>query len=180
MAETPSSMVPLGTEMPCFSLPDAHGNTYSLNKETEGTLVIFMCNHCPFVVHIADTLNQVNEMCKRFRVEMIGINANDIQAYPDDAPAKMVVESAKHGWQFPYLFDESQEVAKQFHATCTPDTFLFDAKGKLFYRGQIDDSRPNNCKSDGNDILNALKALVDNEPPPSNQKPALGCNIKWK
>ena len=133
MVATPSSMVPLGTEMPCFSLPDAQGNIFTLNKESEGTLVVFMCNHCPFVVHVANTLNKVNKICNSLNIEMIAINSNDIKAYPDDSPAKMVEESARHCWQFPYLFDESQEIAKQFHATCTPDTFVLDGNQKHFH-----------------------------------------------
>ncbi|MDP7008971.1 MAG: thioredoxin family protein [Phycisphaerales bacterium] len=180
MAETPSNMVPLGTTLPPFSLPDAEGNFFTFNQQSKGFLVIFICNHCPYVVHIAHTLNTVQSQCHDLGIEMVCINANDITAYPADAPKEMVRTANVYGWSFPYLFDETQEVATTYSAACTPDVFLFDANQRLYYRGQFDDSRPNCGISTGKDLLNALNALAAGKNPPKNQKPAVGCNIKWK
>ncbi len=173
-------MVPLGTQIPTFSLPDAHGEQWSPREDSAGTLVIFMCNHCPFVVHVANTLVGTHALCKSNCIEMVGINSNDVATYPDDAPDNMIKTAKQYGWDFPYLFDATQEVAKSFQATCTPDVFLFNAAGKLYYRGQFDDSRPNSDVSTGKDIIDALLALSSGMPSPPNQKPAIGCNIKWK
>ena len=180
MPATPSSMVPIGTQIPSFSLASASGEQWSTSSDSAGMLVVFMCNHCPFVVHVASTLVQVHALCKSNSISMVGINSNNIQTHPDDAPDKMILCAQKYGWEFPYLFDETQETAKAFAATCTPDAFLYDSDGKLYYRGQFDDSRPNQGNSDGSDLKNAIHAMVSSDPPPEDQLPSIGCNIKWK
>lgn len=180
MAETPSSMIPLGTAMPPFSLQDARGLTWYIDEAKRGMLVIFICNHCPFVIHVAKTLCDISLQCDALNIEMVCINSNDQVAYPADSNEKMLETMCEFGWEFPYLVDETQEVATAFGATCTPDAFLFDANRQLFYRGQFDDSRPGNGESDGNDLIDALRELALGNPPPKVQKPAIGCNIKWK
>ncbi|MBC8201963.1 MAG: thioredoxin family protein [Planctomycetes bacterium] len=180
MPVTPSSMVPIGTQMPPFSLATESGAPWSPQDNSAGTLVVFMCNHCPFVVHIASTLVQIHALCEANSISMVGINSNNIQTHPDDAPDKMILCAQEYGWNFPYLFDETQKTAKAFAATCTPDTFLYGSDGKLFYRGQFDDSRPNQGISDGRDLQNAIHALVSGDPPPEDQQPSIGCNIKWR
>jgi peroxiredoxin len=180
MPETHSLMLGIGTQMPDFSLPDAGGHLCSPSERKNGYLVIFICNHCPFVIHVAETLNEIAQRCRTFEVELICINANDAITYPADAPIKMVETAAEYDWTFSYLVDENQEVAKAFCATCTPDAFLYDKNRSLFYRGQLDDSRPSQGVSDGSNMLAALDDLQCGKPPPKNQKPAIGCNIKWK
>ncbi len=180
MVETASSMVPLGTTMPSFSLPAIAGGLWTPSEGSKGTLVVFMCNHCPFVIHIAETLCLVHRISKEKNIEMVGINSNDIEAYPEDTPEKMAETAKYYGWQFPYVFDATQEVATQFSATCTPDTFLYNSEKKLIYRGQFDDSRPHSGESTGIDLIQALEALTSNLPAQESQKPAIGCNIKWK
>ena len=180
MAETPSSMIPIGTQMPAFSLPDAAGNQYVPSDDKKGYLIIFICNHCPFVIHIANTLCGISVRCNAYEIDLVCINSNDVIAYPSDSPVNMLQPAAEYRWNFPYLIDETQEVAKAFHATCTPDIFLFDENQQLFYRGQCDDSRPPNGVSDGSDLFAALEQLHTGKIPPKNQKPAIGCNIKWK
>jgi peroxiredoxin len=180
MAETPSSMLGLGTRMPDFSLPDSEKKACSPSERKNGYLVIFICNHCPFVIHVADTLNMIAERCSTFDVEMLCINSNDAKAFPADTPEKMVDTALDYGWTFPYLVDQNQEVAKAFCATCTPDAFLYDKNRALFYRGQLDDSRPKKGVSDGSTMLAALDDLQGGKTPPENQRPAIGCNIKWK
>ena len=166
--------------MPTFSLPDAHGCIWYTSEEKSGTLVIFICNHCPFVIHVAKTLCEIKTQCDEMNIEMVCINSNDQVAYPADSTEKMLETMSEFGWTFPYLVDETQEVAKAFGATCTPDIFLFDANQKLYYRGQFDDSRPRSGESDGHDLLGALKELELGNTPPKVQKPAIGCNVKWK
>lgn len=183
MVAVNSQMVPLGSKAPLFELPDTTGRTYSLEKikGEKGTLVIFMCNHCPFVKHvIKEIVNIANDYsCKG--ISIIGINSNDFQKYPDDAPQKMIDFIKQEKIPFPYLIDETQEVAKSYRAACTPDFFLYDSELKLFYRGQLDSSRPgNDIPVTGEDLRNALKALISGDPPPQHQKPSMGCNIKWK
>ncbi len=182
MAATPSTMVPLGTAMPPFDLPDPAGVRHSPSiGQMKGHLIIFMCNHCPFVIHVADLLAELGGDLPKRGIEVIGINSNDITKYPDDAPPRMAAEAESRGWTFPYLFDETQTIAKAFEATCTPDIFLYDGKGRLFYRGQLDDTRPaDDAPATGSDIFTATEALLAVNPPPADQRPSIGCNIKWK
>lgn len=183
MALTPSTMLPLGTPAPDFRLPDTQGRIVSLSdfKDCPALLVIFMCNHCPYVQHIRAGLAQLARDYIPRGVGIVGINANDVERYPEDSPAKMAEEVKKAGYIFPYLFDETQEVAKAYRAACTPDFFLFDRDRRLVYRGQFDDSRPGNgIPVTGRDLRAALDALLAGKPVPANQKPSMGCNIKWK
>lgn len=183
MALTPSNMLALGSIAPDFYLPDGEGIEYRLDQLvlTNGILVVFMSNHCPYVIHLAQGLADLGDKIADFGVGMVGINANDVVAYPADSPANMVKECAQRGYHFPYLFDESQQVAKAYQAACTPDFFLFDRNKKLVYRGQFDDSRPgNNQAVTGNDIYTALEALAAGKTISEAQKPSIGCNIKWK
>jgi len=173
----------LGTPMPDFSIPDADGRMQSSAelRGPRGTLVIFLCNHCPFVVHVAEELGRLGKHCLEQGVGVIGINSNDFEKYPADAPAMMPAFAAAHGITFPYLVDESQCVARSFDAACTPDTFLYDTAGELVYRGQLDDSRPDNGVAvTGEDLRAAVDAMIDGRQINSEQLPSLGCNIKWK
>jgi peroxiredoxin len=183
MAMTPSTMLPLGTEAPEFELPDADGKKTSL-ADLDGApalLVIFMCNHCPYVKHIREGLAALARDYGKRGAAIVGINANDARAYPDDSPEKMAEEAREMGYTFPYLYDESQEVAKAYRAACTPDFFLFDRDRKLVYRGQFDDSRPGNgIPVTGADLRAALDAVLAGRPVSADQKPSVGCNIKWK
>lgn len=183
MAVTPSTMLPLGTPAPDFSLPDYDGNTVSLADfaDAAGLLVVFMCNHCPFVIHLQEELARFAKECQDRNVAVVAINANDIANYPDDAPSKMKERAQEIGFTFPYLYDSSQEVAKAYSAACTPDFFLFDRAKRLFYRGQFDDTRPDSGKNpSGADLRRAVDALLAGEKPPEPQIPSAGCNIKWK
>jgi peroxiredoxin len=182
MARTPSNMLALGTLVPDFSLPDTDGTLVS-NKDFKGKplLVLFICNHCPFVIHIRDQLAAIGRDYSSKGVGIVAINSNDVVAHPDDSPAKMRIEKSSAGYVFPYLFDETQGVAKAFKAACTPDIYLFDKDHKLAYRGQLDDSRPSNQVAvTGRDLRQALDAQVAGRQVPTEQKPSLGCNIKWK
>jgi len=184
MVEVNSTMVPLGTEAPTFTLPDAHGRSWSLDEIAtgrRGLVVVFLSNHCPFVRHIARALGEVASTYDARGIAFVGINANDVAAYPDDAPERMVEFAAANGWAFPYLFDESQEVAKAYRAACTPDFFLFDADRRLVYRGQFDSTRPSRPDpATGADLRRAMDALLAGEPPREDQIPSIGCNIKWR
>ncbi len=184
MARTPSTMLELGTKLPDFSLPDAvSGRTWSAaeNAGRRGTLIMFICNHCPFVKHVLKELGRVGAYARSKGVGVAAINSNDVQAYPDDSPDKMEELARGEGWTFPYLFDASQSAAKSFQAACTPDFFLFDAAGNLAYRGQLDDSRPgNDAPVNGKDLRAALDAVISGKAAPAEQKPSIGCNIKWK
>lgn len=183
MALTPSTMLPLGTEAPDFSLPDTNGNTVSLRdfKDAKALLVIFMCNHCPFVKHVRGELAQLGKDYISKGVGIVGINSNDVANYPDDSPEKMAEEVKSAGYTFPYLYDETQEIAKAYRAACTPDFFLFGPDKKLVYRGQLDDSRPDNGKPvTGKDLRKALDAVLAGDNITQDQKPSAGCNIKWK
>ncbi len=184
MARTPSTMLDLGTEAPDFCLPEpASGKTVCRDdfKGKKGLLVMFISNHCPYVKHIADELARFAKEYQDKGLGIVAINANDVENYPDDAPEKMVDEVKARGYTFPYLFDESQEVAKAYQAACTPDFFLFDGDFKLVYRGQFDDARPRNDEPvTGKDLRAAADALLAGRPIPEDQKPSLGCNIKWK
>jgi peroxiredoxin len=184
MAETPSTMLPLGTAMPEFSLPNTvTGETYTWAdlKDKRAALIMFICNHCPFVKHIIGELGRIAADYMAKGIGIVAINSNDAAKYADDDPEHMKALARDEGWEFPFLFDESQEVAKLFQAACTPDFFVFDTAGKLAYRGQLDDSRPgNNAPVTGTDLREALDAVLAGAPPPSQQKPSIGCNIKWK
>jgi len=183
MARTPSTMLELGTAAPEFSLLEpATGNTVSLRDFAGKPLVIvFICNHCPFVKLIAEKLAQVGNEYQEKDVDFVAINSNDVANYPDDSPEKMVEFVREYGINFPYLYDETQEIAKAFRAACTPDFYLFDADHKLAYRGQFDAARPGNDQPvTGADLTDAIKALLANMPVAEEQIPSLGCNIKWK
>jgi len=183
MVMMPSTMLPLGTKAPEFSLPDTQGKIVSLTdfQKAPALLVVFMCNHCPFVKHVADGLAKLVKEYQAKGVAIVGINANDVSTHPEDSPENMRKELKKHGYTFPYLFDETQEVAKAYRAACTPDFFLFDKKHQLVYRGQMDDSRPDSGKQvTGADLRAALDAVLQGKPVSKNQKPSTGCNIKWK
>ncbi len=183
MAVTASTMLTLGTSAPDFSLPDTEGNLVCLDdfKDAPALLVIFLCNHCPFVKHVLGGLTGLIKVYQAKGVAVVGINSNDVGDYPEDRPEMMAKLAEEKGFTFPYLYDETQDVAKAYHAACTPDFFLFDKKRKLVYRGQMDDSRPgNNIPVTGTDLRAALDAVLAGKPVPAKQKPSMGCNIKWK
>lgn len=184
MAETPSTMLALGTHAPDFALLEpATGKTVALTDlmGSSGLLVMFLSNHCPFVKHLAAELAVFAREYEEKGLAVVGICSNDVANYPDDSPAKMAAEVGVRGYTFPYLFDESQEVAKAYQAACTPDFFLFDGEGGLVYRGQFDDSRPSlDVPVTGADLRAACDALLDGKAPSPAQTPSVGCNIKWK
>jgi peroxiredoxin len=183
MALTPSTMLSLGTTAPDFTVPDTNGKTVSLAdfKDKPALLVMFICNHCPYVKHIRTGLAQLARDYLSRGVGIVGINSNDVENYPDDSPAKMKEEVKSAGYLFPYLYDELQAVAKTYRAACTPDIYLFDKGRKLVYRGQFDDSRPGNgIPVTGKDLRAALDAALAGKPISPNQKASMGCNIKWK
>jgi len=176
-------MLPLGTLAPDFQLPDTSGKTVTLSsfKDKPALLVIFMCNHCPYVKHLRAGFVHLAKDYQPRGVAIVGINANDAKNYPDDSPAKMADEVKAAGYTFPYLYDEKQTVAKAYRAACTPDFFLFDRGRRLVYRGQFDASRPGNgIPVTGKDIRAALDAVLAGNPPSTLQSPSMGCNIKWK
>lgn len=176
-------MLPLGTTAPDFKLPDTTGKTVSLAdfEDRPALLVLFICNHCPFVKHIRSGLAQVGKDYLSRGAGIVAINSNDVANYPDDSPAKMKDEVKAAGYTFPYLYDEAQVVAKAYRAACTPDIYLFDKNRKLVYRGQFDDSRPGNAAPvTGKDLRAALDAVLAGNAVSANQKPSIGCNIKWK
>jgi peroxiredoxin len=182
MAQTPSQMLPLGTAAPAFSLPDANCAMHSLDDGagSRAYLVMFICNHCPFVIHAAKELARLGEDCEAKNVAVFAINSNDVDNYPADGPGKMKEEAALRGYTFPYLLDADQSVAKAYQAACTPDFYLFDADRKLVYRGQLDSSRPGNSVAlDGRDLRGAINAVLSARPVPVDQVPSVGCNIKW-
>ncbi len=183
MAATESTMLPLGSPAPDFSLPDTDGEVRSLDDFTEAPalVVAFICNHCPYVRHIRARLAELASELQSEGAAVVAINSNDPEAYPDDAPEQMAVEAREVGYTFPYLFDATQEVAKAYQAACTPDFFVFDADRRLVYRGQFDDSRPGNDRPvTGDDLAAAVRAGLDGRPAPAEQAPSMGCNIKWK
>lgn len=185
MANTPSNMLALGTKAPFFELPNPAKNNELQSLENlkgkKGTLVMFICNHCPFVINVIEKLAELYEDYKGQGIEFIAINSNDIVNYPADAPELMVDFAEEKEVGFPYLFDESQAIAKAYDAACTPDFYLFDEKLDLIYRGQMDDSRPGNNKEvTGEDLIIAFENLLAGQPQEELQKPSLGCNIKWK
>ncbi|MGH7753115.1 MAG: thioredoxin family protein [Gemmatimonadales bacterium] len=176
-------MLPLGSPAPPFKLPDTDGRDVSIHDfdGRRALLVMFICNHCPYVQHIRGKLAEVTAALMARSVGVVGINSNDPARYPDDAPARMAEERRKIGYRFPYLFDESQEVAKAYRAACTPDLFLFDARRRLAYRGQFDGSRPGTKEPvTGADLLAAAEAVLASRRPAHDQKPSVGCNIKWR
>jgi peroxiredoxin len=183
MTLTPSTVLKLGIEAAPFKLPDTNGRIISLNDlaDKPALLVMFICNHCPFVRHVAPELARLYRDYSPRGLGMVGINSNDIKNYPEDSPAKMKEMAQKNGWEFPYLFDEKQSVARAYSAACTPDFFLFDQDRHLYYHGQLDDSRPGkNVPLTGQDMRDALESLLAGRPAPSLQKPSIGCNVKWK
>lgn len=184
MARTPSVMVPLGLEAPKFELLDVKTDKLVKSEDLfgkKGTLIMFICNHCPFVKHVNQQIVQISKDYQNSGIKLIAISSNDIINYPDDSPSEMKKVAIKENFTFPYLFDETQIVAKNYDAACTPDFFIFNSSNKLVYRGQLDDSRPgNNITVTGGDIRNALESLINFEEINPVQKPSIGCNIKWK
>jgi peroxiredoxin len=183
MALTPSTMLPLGTKAPDFRLPDTGEKMVALGdfRDAPALLVMFICNHCPYVKHVRPELAKLTREYRDKGVAVVGISANDVAAYPDDRPELMAREKAEAGYTFPYLYDETQEVARAYHAACTPDFFVFDRGRSLVYRGQLDDSRPGNAiPLGGQDLRAALDAVLAGKPVAADQKPSIGCNIKWK
>jgi len=183
MALTPSTMLPLGTSAPNFQLPDTNGKTISLAdfKDKAALLVVFMCNHCPYVVHLRSGLAQLARDYAAKSVGIVGISSNDAKNYPQDGPAKMKDEVKNADYIFPYLYDETQAVSKSYRAACTPDFFLFDRGRRLVYRGQFDASRPGNgIPVTGKDLRAALDAVLAGKPTSEMQAASIGCNIKWK
>lgn len=183
MVAKESQMLALGTVAPPFNLPDPDGRRFSLD-ESDGAaayLIMFICNHCPFVKHVAAELAQIGHDYGSKNVAIFAINSNDIETHPGDSPAEMKKEIANRGYSFPYLFDRDQSVAKAYRAACTPDIYLFDGNRKLVYRGQLDASRPSNSiPVSGSDLRAALDAVLDDMPVTKEQIPSIGCNIKWK
>jgi len=185
MSDTNSNMLALGTKAPDFKLPNPSKNNEVQSLESlkgeKGTLVVFMCNHCPFVLNVIDKLEELYEDYKPQGIRFIAINSNDADRYPADSPELMVDFADEKGLKFPYLYDESQEVAKAFNAACTPDFYFFDDNLSLIYRGQMDDSRPGNQKEvTGEDLIIAFENLLAGAEQEEFQRPSLGCNIKWK
>ena len=184
MAETLSTMLPLGTQLPSFALPDAVSGRRITERDAagaKGTLVLFICNHCPFVKHV---LPEIGRLAAEYIPKGIGlaaINSNDVQAYPQDGPEHMKALATSERWSFPFLFDDAQEAARAFHAACTPDFFAFDSRGRLAYRGRLDESRPGTpAPVTGRELRAALDAILAGREPAADQKPSIGCNIKWK
>ncbi|MGB3145034.1 MAG: thioredoxin family protein [Maribacter sp.] len=184
MARTESNMLELGTIAPEFSLMDTVTdktlNLQSLKGEN-GTVIMFICNHCPFVIHVNPEITRLAKDYQKEGIAFIAISSNDVENYPEDAPHLMKIKAKEEKYTFPYLYDETQEVAKEYNAACTPDFYLFDTNLKLVYRGQLDDSRPGNgLPLTGKDLRNAITALITQKEIDSLQKPSIGCNIKWK
>lgn len=183
MSRTPSTMVPLGTPAPDFALVDLDGNVVRRSDfaEAPALLVMFICNHCPYVVHVREALTDLVRDYQREGVAVVAIQPNDVARYPDDRPERMRAVADEHSFSFPYLYDETQEVALAYRAACTPDFFLYDAAGRLAYRGQLDRARPGNGEPvTGADLTRAVNAVLAGQPVPGEQWPSLGCNIKWK
>ena len=182
MAKTPSIMVDLGTQAPHFSLPDVvSGREICLSGGYKAVVIMFICNHCPYVKHINKELTRIANDYMSKDVQFIAINSNNIENHPDDSPENMRIVAKNEQYPFPYLFDETQEIAKAYQAVCTPDFFVYDANLSLIYRGQLDNSRPGNQLAvSGHSIRNALDCILSNQPVIERQLPSLGCNIKWK
>ena len=183
MAETPSTMLEIGTQAPSFSLPEpATGKQVSLSDYSDRPLlVVFSCNHCPYVLHIIKSFSEFANASQHRGLAVVMISSNDVTGYPADGPEKMVELAQQYGFEFPYLYDETQQVAQSYRAACTPDFFLFDASHRLVYRGQYDASRPgNDVAVSGSDMKAAVDALLSNRPLSREQIPSVGCNIKWR
>ena len=183
MVRTASTMLPLGTQAPDFTLTNTDGNRVSLSdfRDKKALVIIFMCNHCPYVKHVAPELTRVSNEFRPKGVGFIGISSNDVVAHPEDSPEMMKVEAAKQGYKFPYLYDADQSVAMAYNAACTPDIFVFDSSNRLVYRGQLDDSRPKSDKPlTGKDLRTALDCILAGKQVSNEQRPSIGCNIKWK
>lgn len=184
MSLTLSTMLPLHQQAPSFSLLNVVKNTYSKLEELKGekgTIIVFMCNHCPFVIHLLNHFTQLTKELKLEGIATVAISSNDIADYPQDSPKYMIELAHKYNFSFPYLYDPTQEVAKVYDAACTPDFYLFDKQNKLVYRGRYDESRPqSNVEITGQDLKNAAMNLANNLPISENQLPSMGCNIKWK
>jgi thiol-disulfide isomerase/thioredoxin len=186
MTAVQSNMMPLGTQAPNFKLLDVISNEYKTLDElipngTLATVVMFICNHCPFVKHIESELVKTAADYQAKNIAFIAISSNDVSLYPDDSPEKMLETAKNHHYSFPYLYDETQQTALAYQAACTPDFYIFDQAKKCVYRGQFDDSRPGNDKPvTGKDMRHALECMVNHQPVPVNQTPSMGCNIKWK
>ncbi len=183
MVSVNSTMLPLGTPAPDFALPDPAGEMHRLADfaDAPALVIAFICNHCPYVKHIAGPLATVTTHLAQQGAAVVAVSANDADAYPDDAPDEMADEAAEHGWEFPYLHDESQQVAQAYRAACTPDFFVFDGDQRLVYRGQFDSSRPtNDTPATGRDLTAAVEAVLAGRAPSDEQFPSIGCNIKWK
>ena len=182
MVKTASTMLPLGTKAPDFSLVNVDGSTVSL-ADFEGSpalLVIFMCNHCPFVIHVATELARLTDEYQKKGVAVVGISSNDVSSFPQDSLENMVREARERGYSFPYLFDNTQSVAKAYRAACTPDFYVFDKNRDLVYRGQMDSTRPDSgMEPNGEDLRRALDAVLAGKPVSRDQQPSIGCNIKW-
>jgi len=184
MPAVESNMFPLGTKAPSFELVNTvDGNKVKLEeiKSDIATVIMFICNHCPYVKHVQEELVRLANDYMPKGISFVAINSNDVEKYPDDSPENMKKVAEEFGYPFPYLFDETQETAKAYQAACTPDFYIFDKELKCVYRGQLDDSRPkNDLPVTGESIRNALDAILNNQPVPELQKPSLGCSIKWK
>ena len=183
MVRTASTMLPLGTQAPDFTLANTDGQRVSLSdfRDKKALVIIFMCNHCPYVKHVAPELTRVSNEYMPKGVGFIGINSNDVIAHPEDNPEMMKAEVAKQGYKFPYLYDAEQSIAIAYNAACTPDIFVFDSDHRLVYRGQLDDSRPKTDKPlNGKDLRTALDSILAGKLVSSEQRPSIGCNIKWK
>jgi len=184
MSRTPSNMIPLGTVAPDFNLLDTDSQkilSLERMKGSKGTVIFFICNHCPFVIHVNKELVKISNDFSKKGISFIAISSNDVKNYPQDAPDLMQKLAIDLKYPFPYLYDETQEIAKAYDAACTPDTYLFDKDLKLVYRGQIDDSRPgNDLPVTGNDLREAISNLIFGKKLSGTQKPSIGCNIKWK
>lgn len=183
MVLTPSTMLELGTEAPNFTLADPHGTSFDLSTQPidKGLLVIFMCNHCPYVIHIREKLVQCIKKYQAQGITVVAINSNDYTAHPDDSPERMAQDMQEFGYSFPYLVDEDQQVARAYEAACTPDIYLFDKDKKLVYRGQFDSARPGNTTPvTGADLTAAVTQMLEDREIKVVQQPSMGCNIKWK
>lgn len=183
MVQTPSTMLALGTTAPEFTLVEpATGQRRSLSEfAAPATVIMFICNHCPFVIHVRDEITRLARDYAPKGVAFIGINSNDQESHPQDGPKHMAALVRELGWEFPFLFDETQDVAKAYHAACTPDFYVFDREKRLAYRGQLDDSRPSTrVPVTGRDLRAAIDAVLAGQPVPDGQRPSIGCNIKWK
>jgi peroxiredoxin len=182
MVATPSTMLPLGSEPPTFSLADPDGVTWSTDDVAgaPALVVAFLCPHCPYVKHLEARFGEVTADLIVRGAAVVGVMSNDVDSYPQDGPEGMVKQAAANGWRFPYLLDRTQAVAEAFRAACTPDFFVYDRDRRLAYRGQFDESRPDRGTPTGDDLVAAVEALLDDRPVPDDQAPSIGCNIKWR